>query len=116
MNISHQYYENNENYKNASQKHDPCIICNAEKCTIFRRLRCGHLYCFKCIKLWINENPSCPLCREDQYRLNWPSVCIACGDSKCLNDHFDLDHSIYIEFVENLSEAIDDDSHIATHE
>jgi hypothetical protein len=96
--------------KNASKEHDvvgflstrdsePCVICHAEKFTISRRLRCGHSYCFRCITEWIRENPSCPLCREEQYNLNWPSVCIACGDTNCQNSHVDLDHDICIELI-----------------
>jgi SNF2 family DNA or RNA helicase len=28
-------------------------------------LKCGHLYCFQCIKEYIVKNPKCPICRKD---------------------------------------------------
>ena len=28
-------------------------------------LKCGHLYCFQCIKEYIVKNPRCPICRKD---------------------------------------------------
>jgi hypothetical protein len=81
---------------------ESCVICQTERLTVSRRLRCGHCFCFRCITSWIHENPSCPLCREEQYNLNWPSVCIACGEQNCQNPHSDLDHEICIELIENV--------------
>jgi SNF2 family DNA or RNA helicase len=28
-------------------------------------LKCGHLYCFQCIKEYVVKNPRCPICRKD---------------------------------------------------
>ena len=28
-------------------------------------LKCGHLYCFQCIKEYVAKNPRCPICRKD---------------------------------------------------
>lgn len=39
-----------------------CIICYEEQEDPVA-LRCGHIFCYKCIKRWISDHSTCPLCR-----------------------------------------------------
>lgn len=49
---------------NKECREDNCRVClqTFEKVQI--KLNCGHLYCFKCIFKWLEENYNCPLCRS----------------------------------------------------
>jgi hypothetical protein len=44
---------------------------NLENCTICHEIKnnevtlfCNHSFCTECIRIWIREQPTCPLCRE----------------------------------------------------
>lgn len=40
-----------------------CIICyETQEDPV--ALRCGHIFCYKCIKRWISDHSTCPLCRS----------------------------------------------------
>ena len=41
-----------------------CCICLEEGSNKFMKLNCEHLFHEKCIKDWIRENNSCPICRN----------------------------------------------------
>ena len=43
---------------------EECCICLEEGSNKFMKLNCDHLFHEKCIKDWIRENNSCPICRE----------------------------------------------------
>ncbi|KAL5238691.1 hypothetical protein ACI65C_006101, partial [Semiaphis heraclei] len=50
-----------------------CSICFE----IFEKpseLKCSHVFCFKCIKHWMRNNKSCPMCRR--ITIDPPVVCI----------------------------------------
>jgi hypothetical protein len=51
--------------KNNHDKH--CIIClqNYEYQDKVSFMECEHKFHYNCLKTWLNENPSCPICRED---------------------------------------------------
>ncbi|KAJ3313696.1 hypothetical protein HDV04_001706 [Boothiomyces sp. JEL0838] len=42
---------------------EPCSIClsNPTKSTL---IPCFHTFCFSCIKKWLINNPTCPLCKQ----------------------------------------------------
>ena len=40
-----------------------CIICQEEKRDQWRALPCAHIFHDKCVKEWLQQNPSCPVCR-----------------------------------------------------
>ncbi|VEL21305.1 unnamed protein product [Protopolystoma xenopodis] len=42
---------------------EACPIC-WEKLTLARRLPCGHIFHDLCLRLWIDQSPSCPTCRR----------------------------------------------------
>ena len=40
-----------------------CPICYDDVIDIMSQTRCGHLFCISCIKLWMEKNNCCPMCR-----------------------------------------------------
>ncbi len=44
---------------------EECTICQ-EEISHKTALSCKHLFCQKCIFIWFQTNPSCPICRCDQ--------------------------------------------------
>ena len=40
-----------------------CPICFESDIDEMEQTRCDHLFCSKCIKIWLKENKCCPLCR-----------------------------------------------------
>ena len=49
-----------------SDSTDICIICQEDYSEVKKcaELHCGHKYHKECIKKWMFEKPSCPLCNE----------------------------------------------------
>jgi len=45
-----------------SKKQD-CSICYEVIGSSFKKLKCCHFFCKKCIFNWLDTNPSCPCCR-----------------------------------------------------
>ena len=41
----------------------PCPICLNEEYDDPVKLVCGHVFCRNCVKQWLNNQCSCPLCR-----------------------------------------------------
>lgn len=42
-----------------------CPICFSEEIDTMRETVCGHKFCSTCIKLWLDNNNTCPLCRME---------------------------------------------------
>ena len=42
-----------------------CPICFSEEIDTMRETVCGHKFCSTCIKLWLDNNKTCPLCRME---------------------------------------------------
>lgn len=42
---------------------DPCPICYEKDVDKVAETPCGHQFCESCIRLWIERNDSCPMCR-----------------------------------------------------
>lgn len=42
-----------------------CIICYNERKLI--QTECHHFFCKECLKSWISESRSCPICRQNLY-------------------------------------------------
>ena len=49
-----------------SDSTDICIICQEDYSEVKKcaELHCGHKYHKKCIRQWLYEKPTCPLCNE----------------------------------------------------
>jgi hypothetical protein len=52
-----------DNLKTVSSLNKSCPICLDEDKETMAQTRCDHLFCEKCIKLWLKDNRCCPLCR-----------------------------------------------------
>ncbi len=44
---------------------DACGICLSNQMELPIRLPCNHVFCFLCIKSWIDNTTNCPFCREE---------------------------------------------------
>ena len=44
-------------------KLENCSICYEVKCEL--KTKCEHTFCEKCLETWLNNNTSCPFCREN---------------------------------------------------
>ena len=42
---------------------EPCPICYEENVDNISQTECGHKFCSSCIKLWLQNNNQCPMCR-----------------------------------------------------
>jgi hypothetical protein len=42
-----------------------CAICCGHAITFAAELSCGHKFHRRCIKTWLQQKPSCPLCRAN---------------------------------------------------
>ena len=54
-------------YDNRKCNKNECLICledfeNGKSVTI---LKCGHLFCTKCIENWLKDSVTCPCCRQN---------------------------------------------------
>lgn len=38
------------------------ICCDPYKSPVF--VPCGHTFCQKCMKMWLNQNSTCPVCKK----------------------------------------------------
>ena len=43
---------------------EQCSVCHETSDDLCFASRCGHVYHVKCLKPWLEKNPTCPLCRE----------------------------------------------------
>ena len=43
---------------------DLCLICTRDGKPMYK-LKCNHVFCKSCIRRWLTENPTCPVCRQD---------------------------------------------------
>jgi hypothetical protein len=59
--LSNFYVYQNEDQINADLK---CAICLDPFQSPLRDARCGHTFCFQCVKTWLKEQLSCPICRQ----------------------------------------------------
>ncbi len=41
-----------------------CIICREEMATSIKKLACGHLFHFNCLRSWLERQQTCPTCRS----------------------------------------------------
>ena len=53
------------NVKKIKESDTECCICLENGSNKFLKLDCEHLFHDMCIKRWIEEHNSCPICRED---------------------------------------------------
>ena len=53
------------NVKKVRNNEIECSICLENGSNKFLQLNCDHLFHEKCIKSWIEQHNSCPICRED---------------------------------------------------
>ena len=54
----------NNNLKNViSNDKKSCPICLEEDIDVMQQTKCNHLFCGKCINIWLKQNNCCPLCR-----------------------------------------------------
>jgi hypothetical protein len=47
------------------QSQQVCSICLEDKCNIITR--CGHLYHFECLNIWVTKVRKCPLCVSAEF-------------------------------------------------
>lgn len=50
--------------KEELRSHPTCLICRMDM-DVAKKLSCGHLFHFKCLKSWIEKHNSCPTCRME---------------------------------------------------
>ena len=53
------------NVKKIKESDTECSICIENGINKFLKLDCDHLFHDKCIKRWIEQQNSCPICRDD---------------------------------------------------
>jgi hypothetical protein len=56
-------YKKVEDYKAGLKLEDPCPICYDDEVDELSETPCGHRFCTMCIKLWLEKNQVCPMCR-----------------------------------------------------
>jgi hypothetical protein len=57
--------ENKDSGKKCIENFNCCICIEDKKRGL--RLRCGHIFCSKCIKTWLKSSHSCPYCKQSIY-------------------------------------------------
>ena len=53
------------NVEKIKESNTECCICLEKGSNKFLKLKCDHLFHEKCIKNWIEDHNTCPICRED---------------------------------------------------
>ena len=88
----------NERYPTATEQEllqgdNTCIICR-EEMTVQedpKKLPCGHIFHFRCLRSWLERQQSCPTCRRsvfpgEQGRFHVGHGCVMVGDSERTTD------------------------------
>ena len=54
-------------YQKESNENESCVICLEEfqSGKLVTKLKCGHVFCTKCIEQWFSKSLTCPHCRKD---------------------------------------------------
>ena len=55
--------------KYIEQNFPDCSICLTTSVIPYKLEPCKHIFCLKCIKIWMKINKKCPLCRRTILRL-----------------------------------------------
>ena len=56
-----------------------CVICQSGF-EIGALTKCGHLFCFGCLQIWLKDHHSCPVCKERLNRHDWHKIATQKGD------------------------------------
>jgi E3 ubiquitin-protein ligase SHPRH len=56
-----------------------CVICQSGF-EIGALTKCGHLFCFSCLQIWLKDHRSCPVCKERLTRDEWHKIATQRGD------------------------------------
>lgn len=88
-----------------SNCNETCPICYEEDIDIMSQTKCGHLFCNMCIKLWLEKNKCCPMCRCSLIDKN--TICIKDNSeiSSIINELISYTNNLTIKinylFIEN---------------
>jgi len=61
-----QLIKDNKATEITNEQHD-CSICLDNKHNKYIKFQCSHIYHKECIKLWLHEHNTCPICRSIIY-------------------------------------------------
>jgi E3 ubiquitin-protein ligase SHPRH len=50
-----------------------CVICQSTF-DVGALTKCGHLFCFSCLQIWLKNHHSCPVCKERLNNHDWHKI------------------------------------------
>jgi E3 ubiquitin-protein ligase SHPRH len=56
-----------------------CVICQSGF-DIGALTKCGHLFCFSCLQIWLKDHHNCPVCKERLTNHDWHKIATQKGD------------------------------------
>ena len=61
-----------ESIVSMKSQEDICCICldEIQKSKLLMMSECHHTFHIKCVKEWLQQRPTCPLCNSDQHKLH----------------------------------------------
>lgn len=110
-----------------AKNNDDCAVC-WERMTSARRLPCGHLFHNSCLRSWLEQDTSCPTCRQslNDRPTTGPSNNLpadhgdghtqqAPGTNQTTNHFFHFDGSRYVSWLPSFSVEVTHTSMLSNH-
>ena len=67
------YLQELKSWQNKVDQERLCVICQSTF-EIGALTKCGHLFCFVCLQIWLKHNHTCPVCKERLTNRDWHKI------------------------------------------
>ena len=97
------YLQELKSWQNKVDQERLCVICQSTF-DIGSLTKCGHLFCFSCLQIWLKSHHTCPVCKERLTNHDWHKIATQKADVVLRESEASHhDHS----FSEAIYDAID---------
>ena len=73
------YLQELKTWENKLERERWCVICQSGF-DVGGLTKCGHLFCFSCLQIWLKSHHTCPVCKERLAHHDWHKIATQKGD------------------------------------
>jgi E3 ubiquitin-protein ligase SHPRH len=73
------YLQELKSWQNKVDQERLCVICQSTF-DIGALTKCGHLFCFACLQIWLKNHHTCPVCKERLTNHDWHKIATQTAD------------------------------------